>query len=415
MEPRMPSQQALELRTDRHTRRRLTAHDKVDICRGVFAFLVVMAHGLELTWSITPAVPGRLQPLLVRLLTYTAGHGIYWVMGFFVISGYCIYLSAQRLIDGESFPLRRYLLARATRIVPLYFIALLFTVFVEWWIAAARPAMWTHGLDPGTFLCQLLLIQNFTETYGSYAPSWSITNEVFYYVFYGLIVAGVVRFSKWPATIGMAVCLTIGVATQLVYRMGYRSNPMMQFGLLFGLGISWFFGALVAEHREWLVKNQPMRAAARCWPMLLALVIGLSCTQRMQLEFVLVGSGVAFTLMLAQFLIADERASDGTDGAPATHRSFIATLGLSSYPTYLFHGPILMLTSWVILRAKLNLDWRLTWAVATGVAIASGIALGHLAERPILAWRAALLRRQERAYRPRVYDSVDGPILGINR
>ena len=93
----------------------------------------------------------------------------------------------------------------------------------------------------------------------------------------------------------------------------------------------------------------------------------------------------------------------------------IATLGLSSYPTYLFHGPVLMLTGWVILHAKLNLDWRLIWAVTTGGAIASGIALGYLAERPILAWRAALLRRKERAYPPRVYGTVDGPILGINR
>ena len=143
-----------------------------------------------------------------------------------------------------------------------------------------------------------MLIQNFSETYGSYAPSWSITNEVFYYVFYGLIVVGVVRFTKWPATIGMAVCLTIGVATQLVYRLGYRSNPMMQFGLLFGLGISWFMGALVAEHREWLVKNRPMQTAARFWPLLLALVIALWCTQRVHLEFVFAGSGVAFTLML---------------------------------------------------------------------------------------------------------------------
>ncbi len=410
----MCSQQTLESLTNQRSRRRLTAHDKVDVCRGLFAFLVVMAHGLELTWSITPDAPRHLHPLLVRMLAYAAGTGIYWVMGFFVISGYCIYLSAQRLIDGDSFPLRQYLLARATRIVPLYYIALLFTGFVEWWIATGRPTIWPNGLDPRTFLCQLLLIQNFTETYGSYAPSWSITNEVFYYIFYGLIVFGVVRFSKRPATIGMAVCLTIGVASQLVYRLGYRSNPMMQFGLLFGLGISWFFGALVAEHREWLVKNDAMRAVAKWWPFMLAVVIGLWCTQRVHLEFVFAGSGVAFTLMLMQFLIADER-TDGGGETPAQHRPMVAMLGLSSYPTYLFHGPILMLTGWAILYWKLNLDWRLIWVIATSAPIVSGVALGYLGERPILAWRAALLRRHAQRNRRTAYGKIERPILGINR
>ena len=47
------------------------------------------------------------------------------------------------------------------------------------------------------------MIQNLTQTFGSYAPSWSITNEVFYYVFFGLLTFAVARRSRWPATIGM--------------------------------------------------------------------------------------------------------------------------------------------------------------------------------------------------------------------
>ena len=395
--------------------RPLSTHDKIDVCRGLFAFLVVLAHSLELAWTINPEVPGRLPWLTRRVLENGFGNGIFWVMGFFVISGYCIYLSAERLVDGNSFPLRQYLTARVTRIVPLYYIALLFTGVVEWWIAAGRPMMWPNGLSSRVFLYQLLFIQNFTETYGCYAPSWSITNEAFYYVYFGLIVFAAVRLSKWPAAIGMGTCMLIGVAAQLVHRLGYRSPAMMQFGLLFGLGINWFLGAIVAEHRDWLVHNRTVQAVAKCWPVLLALTIGLWCTQRVHLEFVFVSSGLAFTLMLVQFLISDEQRIGNAPKVSGPERPIVAMLGLCSYPTYLFHGPMLTLFGWFIVHWKLNLDWRLTWAFSAIIAIACGIALGYLAEKPILAWRAALLRRQKPVRRDPVYGAVERPILGINR
>ena len=91
----MQKHETPQLRTEGRPSIRLRAHDKIDVCRGLFAFLVVGAHGLEMTWSITPEVPDRLPWLAHRVLRIAVGNGIYWVMGFFVISGYCIYLSAS--------------------------------------------------------------------------------------------------------------------------------------------------------------------------------------------------------------------------------------------------------------------------------------------------------------------------------
>ena len=80
---------------------RLHGNDKIDICRGLFAFLVVAAHGLEMTWSLHPGGSRPLHRPDVPVCSATGpGQGLYWVMGFFVISGYCIYLSAQRLIEA---------------------------------------------------------------------------------------------------------------------------------------------------------------------------------------------------------------------------------------------------------------------------------------------------------------------------
>src|SRR5262249_16929223 len=152
--------------------------------------------------------------------------------------------------------------------------------------------------------------------------------------------------NKWPATTGMVVCLSIGVVMQALYRLGYKSTIILNTGLLFGLGINWFLGTLVAEHRTWLLRGRGVCEIAGCWPLVLALSIGLWCSQRFHLEFVFASSGVAFTLMLIRFLAEDAKRGGGPDDLTARERSFVTILGLSSYPTYLFHGPILMLAGW---------------------------------------------------------------------
>ncbi len=109
----------------------LTANQKIDVCRGLFAFLVVAAHSVDMSWSIHPEARTLYPWWLHDLLLYVAAAGIHWVIGFFVISGYCIQLSVSRSIDGNSFPLARYLAARLSRILPIYYLGLMFAVFVE--------------------------------------------------------------------------------------------------------------------------------------------------------------------------------------------------------------------------------------------------------------------------------------------
>src|SRR5262249_5119821 len=147
--------------------------------------------------------------------------------------------------------------------------------------------------------------------------------------------------------------------------LGLRSPAILSTGMLFGLGINWFLGALVAEHRAWLRQDRQVQAIARLWPVLPALPIGLRCTARVGMEGVWMGRVVAFTLMLVRFRGRDqERASqERSGGTRAESRPLITALGLASYPTYLFHGPILMLVGSIMIRWGLAVDWRWTWAV----------------------------------------------------
>jgi peptidoglycan/LPS O-acetylase OafA/YrhL len=392
----------------------LSSNDRIDVCRGLFAFLVVAAHCVDIAWSIHPEVLGMNPPWLHNLLLYVAAAGVYWVIGFFVISGYCIQLSVSRATEGNSFPLRRYLLARISRILPLYYLALLFAVVVEWLIAPARPPCWPNGTQLNVLLAQVFVLQNFTQTFGSFAPSWSITNEMFYYVLYGLLVWVGLLYRVSPTYLGMIVCLEIALLVEVLHFGGVYSSPIiLGTGLFFGLGTLWFLGALVAEHRADLRRSRLARRVSPYWPLILGSAIAMWYTQRIHLQAVYVVLGVAFALMLIRFVVLEGPTSP--DRARGSAPRIVEILGLASYPTYLFHGPLVMLVASIMLRWNLQMDWRLTWLILFLVGITSGIALGYLAERPIMRWRAGFLRRTSSPPRPTVARVVKVGVVSVQQ
>jgi peptidoglycan/LPS O-acetylase OafA/YrhL len=370
----------------------LAASDKIDVCRGLFAFLVVAAHAFDISWAIHPEARGMYPGWLHRLLLYGVGAGLNWVIGFFVISGYCIQLSVSRSVEGSSFPLFRYLAARLSRILPLYVLGLAFAVLVEWLIAPARPRYWYNGVNGTTLIAQLLFLQNLTQTFGSYAPSWSITNEMFYYIFYGLIVLSALKWGARPTLLGMWLCLVIAIPMDFLYFDAGRSRYAVSTGLLFGQGAIWFLGALVADYRGALRRSPWAKAASRFWWLLLAGACAMWVSQEVHLQVVLVVLGLAFALMLVRFVVTDEEETAAAT-RPTKHRRIVEMFALASYPTYLFHGPLLMLIASMIMRYGLVSDWRVTWLILVSAGLSSGIALGFLAERPTMRWRAGFLRR----------------------
>ena len=366
-------------------------HEKIDVCRGLFAALVVMAHSLEIAWGIhrEAMMDG---PRLWRAVVFGVfGTGTYYVMGFFVLSGYCIQLSVARSMDADRFPLQRYTIARLSRILPLYYLALLATVPIEWLIAGARPVEWPHGLDLPTFLGQIVLIQNMTQqTFGSFASSWSITNEVFYYLFYGVLAWLLAGRRAQPAWVGMGLCVAFAAAGQMLYVTVGRHPFVYRTGMLFGLGTLWFQGVLLAVYGPSLIERAWVRRVAACWPLLFVASV-LWKTFDMPANGFYPLAGGAFTLLLLDLLKTPTIAVPASAGP--WRRRLVTTLGLSSYPMYLFHGPLLMLASSCILRSGLIADWRLTWVVLMLLGLTSGLALGWLLERPLMDWRAGLLRR----------------------
>ncbi len=189
----------------------------------------------------------------------------------------------------------------------------------------------------------------------------------------------------------MGLCIAVGILMQIIYQAGDRSGYSLSTGLLFGLGINWFLGVLVAVHADRLAKSVWAGRLARVWPLVLLVAIALRYDLRFPLQGVYLLCGVGFTLMLIRFF-STSRATDPT-ARPETSSRAIAMLGLSSYPTYLFHGPVIMLVGAAVLRWHLCDDWRVTWLLMVGTGILAGLALGVLVERPIMSWRSQWLKR----------------------
>jgi peptidoglycan/LPS O-acetylase OafA/YrhL len=371
------------------TSRPFSLHEKVDVCRGLFAALVVMAHALEIAWGVHPGAKEALPRLVRDVIFGVFGTGTYYVMGFFVLSGYCIHLSVARSMTAEQFPVKRYMAARLSRILPLYYLGLVVTAGVEWLIAGARPHEWPNGISASVFLGQVVMVQNLTQTFGSFASSWSITNEVFYYVFYGALAWIFAGRAARPAWAGLGVCLGVAVVGQGLYVTVGRNPYVYSTGMLFGLGTLWFQGALVAIHGRDLMTRPWVRRLAALWPLALAASIAWK-TAHLPPQGLYLISGWAFTLMMLDF--QRSTAVNPPADAGRWRSGLVTTLGLASYPLYLFHGPILMLAgSWIMRTGPIS-DWRLTWGLLVALGLTSGAALGWLLERPVMDWRARWLR-----------------------
>lgn len=369
----------------------LSVHGKIDLCRGLLSWLVVLCHAFQVATTIHPSAATSLTPSQYALLDHTVNAGFVWVMGFFVLSGYCIHQAVARRLSAPTLSLKLYLAARLSRILPLYYLALGFAVIAEPWLTAS------DGLDVSGLVGQIFLVQNLTHQFGSFTPSWSLTNEVFYYLLYGVLAATVGRHKGWPFWIGMGLCLLVGSVLQLAYLNEYRSPFVLKTGMLFGLGFNWFLGVGVAVYREEIRRSPIALALARAWPLVLALGIA-GYHQGLPIQTAYLGGGLAFALLLIRIVAVPGR--EGGIIEPPWATRFVHFAGLSSYPTYLFHFTFMWLLAKAMIRWNLVASWVSMMGLLVASSLAFGAVLGWYAERPIMRWRAGFLARLERPDTP---------------
>ena len=382
----------------------------IDFLRGAFAVLVLLSHSTNSAkdiFSEQGVLPGVLETF-----HFVAGRGSIWVYGFFVISGFCIQHSVRRSISQRGhFASKRYLLARFTRIYPLYLIGLAMAV-IAWCTGSAISAATADGSFAWSKLTSnLLLLQGFGESFDGYGPSWSITNEFAYY----LMIPVLLYFTKSRPT----HCLLLGMAGNVVWagvviaiwKAGDQQSAwLIPLWTVPALSILWFAGALLAQFWDSLKSS----ACYRCSFLLLGLALPVTYLTYLWIISIDAPAVLGFPhsyasiATFALLILATDRMQWLNRPRVA---GFCRWFGLLSYPLYLFHAPIQQTIVHLASRFDFNRSAGTCIVVLFAVPLLFTILTGPGLERNFLARRKRWLAQYDAGKRRKATDSASSAEL----
>ena len=311
----------------------------------------------------------------VSLLTWPTGAQHPAVLGFFVLSGFCIhYPFERRAMAGDGPPVwKDYFRRRFLRIMPVYWVAcLLGVIFVaaEWIRPTGNPLLTLHSMaSREDFVVRAvglagiypreILAGNYTLT--------TVTVEMLMYALYPLFYMLAGR-SRW-ISLGAIFLGLHAIAIAMLPHF----TPYWVYNSVFMLGIFWYAGALAAHLylRRRVQVSGPWLLAA--W----AVFLGLKATPYfygLNLLKQAAWSGVCLLGILWCLRWEPQIVRRGSSGILYGFRR----LGDFSYSLYAVHTPVIMLASWTLLqfgihRYSMQLLVTLAASVAATLAIYFGV------------------------------------------
>jgi peptidoglycan/LPS O-acetylase OafA/YrhL len=349
--------------------------------RGLAAVGIVIFHAYQFARgnaTSSYAYPHTIwQPLLRNL------DGL--VSMFLILSGFLLYLPlVSKLRDGQRGPVRVFLLRRAARILPLYWLAIL----LVW--ASRNPSLpgdWRDLIEHLTFT-QVFDSERMFYTIG---PAWSLSVEIWFYLF---LAAAYVAFNHLSqhlhsrrARLGVmlappALLLTASLCWQLwaVYgshqpatRWAIWFNPIARADMMAaGMAIAVLYGMRTSAAPVTRRVLLPMRLLALAM-LAYGCAIRTDATDTTTL-FNLLSTG-AFTLLIASSVL--DHPQHRWRRILAGPR--LAWLGLTSYSLYMWHEPVLL---W--LDQHLGLDHaQAAFPITALILLTTSVPIGWLSYRII--------------------------------
>lgn len=358
---------------------------RIDRLRGLLAIGVLLGHAIDLAQLPVPNSSGTLFSVATATRPF---YGFVCVVGFIVLSGYCIARSTMKgFLPGQ------YTVMRVTRVYPLLIVAVLLTALVEWAAADSpyRPNMWVIGRDTRKFLVALFGFSGFKGQFGALAPAYTISFELLYYAIWGLAMTaalGRTRRALLIAAAGAVVLIVFG--SPLRATLGWFAGfvPVAGIALLPG----WLLGAALA-----LVQDQVTRVA-RVVPNWATWILFVSvyayCVDAFDVPFVSVASDhfhVAYLTLLSVLFLTIVAV---WLARPAPVRSATDTwLGEISYPLFLIHGPTIIGIQFAMNACHINLAFAPDLAILLVASFVAATLLVQFVERPVMAWRRRIRAR----------------------
>ncbi len=347
----------------------------VQVLRAIAAILVLAGHTQA---EVLRAAAASGQDLL-RIPLPPGGFGVDL---FFCISGFIMVVSSARLFE-RPLARRQFLLRRAIRLVPLYWLVTL--CYMPILMLGSRGY---EGNLSQALLASLAFIPY--PTYGAegglvfplYTLGWSLNYEVFFYVLFSLFVV-----LPAPRAV-IALCSTLLIIVLAGFALPAESTVLrfwsqpiiLEFGLGALLGWAWLRDLRLSRSSAALVAIGAL-ACVLIDPLGLAVKIAGQSTQN---DFMRVlGWGLPAALLLLAAVLFER--GNRVDLKPL---SPIAFLGDCSYSLYLIHPFALLFigVAWNWLHLERLFGWTFLGVVlmagATGMAI---ISYWYI-ERPVTKW-----------------------------
>ncbi|WP_243902412.1 acyltransferase family protein [Aetokthonos hydrillicola] len=382
----------------------------LDGIRGLAALYVVLVHSCDYNLSV-PLEPALLWLALAKFLRY----GIFAVVTFIVLSGYCLMLpivrSNKRYFSGG---LLEFFKRRIRRILPPYYAALIFCMLISGlvlWLEnegilglSKEKFGELQGLFSPTFsfhdlLVYALLIQNLGLHFNKInGPTWTVAVEwQIYFVFAILLIPIWRRLGLW-ATLGISFVLGLS----LKYLMGdeIAFNVCPWFIGLFALGMAAAeinFSKKPSLMR--LNKSLPWGVLSIVFASLAFLTEWLRFGRVVGLEqwivHYFVGLGAACLLIYCTNLLLN-----GKQLPPLLRlleSPWAVTLGVFSYSLYITHAPVVWLVHQLLLSLNLSPTLMATKWLIIGVPSSLMVAyLFHVAfERPFMSHFSVNIKSQK--------------------
>jgi peptidoglycan/LPS O-acetylase OafA/YrhL len=366
--------------------------DELEGYRGIAALLIVVFHAYQYAREALKLHTYLYEGTPLHLLLHSLDASVSW---FFVLSGFLVFLPFARSAIAQQArqSSRGFLIRRAIRIVPTYYLAIL----VIWTLRFTGGAdQWRDLIEHLTFT-QIFDQEHFFWTIG---PAWTLAIEVWFYLL--LALAGPLlhqicgRFATPRARsivlagiAALLACGSVGYKYWAWYLAGIpRDTWPVYFGLLAqfdGLAFGMLLAVVVSARGAAPLLRGAAPTLVRVAGLMLMVAAALlrSPDSPADVFFFTLGSA-AFALVLASTVLGQREAR----WARALARAPLPCLGLISYSVYLWHEPIMIeLGARNLLISSAPAAFPINALVLSALSLIAAAASYYALERPTMQLR----------------------------
>lgn len=305
----------------------------VDSLRAIAALLVVWMHVSERFYSLGPQVA---QSRWVYDLALTLDVGRLGVVLFFAISGFVVPFSIRA--DSPA-PVREFLLRRAFRILPAYWLSIPLGAFTSATLWGVQFPLWA-------MLVNMTLLQYWLGVRSAMGLYWTLVLEMlFYFCCAALLAMRSIDNHRRIAVIstGLVAIELLGVLSP---RLGYSGQVYLTSLWFFHLGIM-FWGCLFRAWQDGRLEDRFARMSMWGLFVYLVLVYPLLCgwVAKFPLNYYL-----PYSLAIALFVA-------GTTWMKL-RSAVLVRIGEISYSVYLLHPVVFLSMLWLLMRLPVSSWWR---------------------------------------------------------